>query len=121
MSYLTVADTIIFLDINPFICLWRVIKRHFFSDKSSRRDIPDESTDWLTRRLIWRVLVFPFSRRKEFERDLQYCDPKRIIRLRSPKEVDEFLVRLEQEMGHTQEVASALSHINARSLVGSLR
>src|SRR2546421_9380760 len=61
---LNAADTIIFLDIPPLLCLWRIIKRHLEYHKllclwriikrhleyqrSSRRDIPEGCTDKLT-------------------------------------------------------------------------
>jgi adenylate kinase family enzyme len=118
---LTEADTIIFLDLHPFLCLQRIIQRHIECYGRTRRDIPKGCTDRLTLLLMWRVLIFPWRGRRAFQQKLQYCDTKRIIRLRSPKEIDEFLTQLEQEMGHVQKSASAVSPVDARSLVGNVR
>src|SRR5229473_336065 len=46
--HMKAADTIIFLDISPILCLQRIIKRHREYSGRSRRDIPMECTDKLT-------------------------------------------------------------------------
>src|SRR5260221_13717615 len=45
---LEAADTIIFLDFSPLLCLYRIIKRHRVSHGCPRRDIPEGCTDKLT-------------------------------------------------------------------------
>ena len=45
---LEAADTIIFLDTPPLVCLQRLIKRHHEYHGCSRCDIPEECTDKLT-------------------------------------------------------------------------
>lgn len=89
------ADTIIFLDIPFPICLWRVINRHFRERGRSRRDIPMESSDKLTMRRMLKILLFPFTERKFLMRMLCKYGTKNIIRLRSPEEVECFLMQLE--------------------------
>lgn len=113
---LDMADTIIFLDMPLLLCLARIFKRHHESFGRSRRDLPEGSTDRLSLRSIRKVLLFPFGDGKAFKQRLQNYESKHIIRLRSPKEVDEFLAQLE----HGQKSASTASPVNASSLVGSL-
>ena len=90
---LEAADTIIFLDIPPLTCLWRIVTRHRRSSGSSRRDIPMGCTDKLTPLRVWKVLVFPFKDRERLIQKLRDYESKRIIRLRSDKEVTDFLAR----------------------------
>ncbi len=45
--HLNSADTIIFLDIPPLLCLRRILKRHHKYRGHSRRDIPEGCTDKL--------------------------------------------------------------------------
>jgi adenylate kinase family enzyme len=88
---LEAADTIIFLDTPPFICLWRVIMRHRRSSKSSRRDIPMGCTDKLTLPRMLNVLTFPFGDRKRLIQKLRAYESKHIIWLHSHKAVADFL------------------------------
>jgi len=87
------ADTIIFLDVPPVLCLQRLIKRHYELRGCSRSDIPERCTDKLNLRCILKVLVFPFRGRKELEKRLRNCLPKEIIPLHSNTEVQDFLLQ----------------------------
>ena len=91
---LNAADTIIFLDTNPIICLWRVIKRHDKDHGHSRRDIPEGSTDKLNPFRMWRLLAFPLQDRKKLKQKLDNDESKEIIRLRSRKDLEGFLAQL---------------------------
>lgn len=92
---LEAADTIIFLDMPPLLCLFRLIERHYKQHDRSRRDIPMECTDKFDWKLIVKVLTFPFRDRKLLQRNLaRYEGTKRILHLRSPEEVTAFLVEL---------------------------
>jgi adenylate kinase family enzyme len=91
--HLNAADTIIFLDIPPLVCLWRLTKRHREYYGCSRRDIPEGCTDRLTERLILRVLTFPLDDRRTLKQMLRSYKSKRIIWLRSGKEVKDFLAQ----------------------------
>src|SRR5260370_7352525 len=64
--HLNAADTIIFLDISPLVCLQRIIKRHHEYHGCSRRDIPDGSIDNLTPFHMFKLLAFPLLHRKMF-------------------------------------------------------
>lgn len=92
--HLNVADTIIFLDIPPLLCLWRLTKRHRAYYGRSRRDIPEGCTDRLTELLILRVLTFPLHDRRTIKQKLRSYKSKQIIWLRSGKEIKDFLAQL---------------------------
>ncbi len=91
---LEAADTTIFLDIHPLICLGRVIKRHYEYYGQVRRDLPEEAVDRLTFSRIWKVLIFPLKDRKELKQNLKTYKSKEIIWLRSSEEVENFLVEM---------------------------
>ena len=110
---LKVADTIIFLDMPPLLCLMRIFKRHRETSDRFRRDIPEGCTDRLSLRSIRKVLLFPFGDRKAFKHKLKNYEAKRIIWLRSPEKVDAFLAQVE----HEQRSVSATSLIKAGLLV----
>ena len=93
---LEAADTIIFLDIPPFLCLQRIIKRHWEHYGPTRRDIPEGCKDRLTLFRMLKVLTFPLSERRKLEKNLRIYESgehetKRVIRLHSDEEVKAFL------------------------------
>ena len=91
------ADTIIFLDIPPLVCLLRVMKRHLAYRRLSRRDIPEGSTDKLTMSHILKVVTFPLEDRRTIKQKLRNYKSKQIIWLRSRKEVEDFLAQQKQD------------------------
>ncbi len=119
--HLETADTIIFLGISPFVCLWRIMKRHLEYDGRSRRDIPMGSTDKLTLFLIWKVLGFPFQSRRTLHQKLRNCHSKLIIWLHTPKEVDDFLAQLEPQSEKERQFSKKLSFAGKRHLTAASR
>ncbi len=118
------ADTIIFLDTSPLVCLLRIIRRHHpllcLLHKirghqkyhwSSRRDIPEGCIDKLTLFRIFKVLVFPFQERRTLEQKLHYYNTKQIIRLRSNKEVEVFLAQLLQDVNDQRDLFHEQTHL----------
>ena len=91
--HLYAADTIIFLDTPPLVCLQRLIKRHHEYHGCSRCDIPEECTDKLTRLHMLKVLVFPLRGRRRLEEELRKYNSKQIVQLHSGKEVKDFLAQ----------------------------
>ena len=86
------ADTIIFLDTFPLLCLLRIIIRYIKCRKCiQRRDIPEGCKDRLTPYRMLKVLAFPFWEHRKLERLLNNYQSKDIIRLRSRKQVEAFL------------------------------
>jgi adenylate kinase family enzyme len=92
---LEAADTIVFLDTHPFICLWRIWRRHLQDGEYYRRDIPLESMDRLTPYRIFRVLTFPFREGKWLNKKLHAFPQKKVLLL-PRKQVEPFLMQLEK-------------------------
>ncbi len=90
------ADTIIFLDISPFVCLKHIIKRHYFH-KGNRRDLAMECSDVLGVKIIAKVLFFTLVRRRGIKRKISCYEDKRVITLQSTKEIDEFVRKVYKE------------------------
>jgi adenylate kinase family enzyme len=98
---LNAADTIIFLDMPWFLCLWRVFKRRVEYRNKQRPDLPEGCREKLHLPYILKVLAFPWRGRRLFfakvkdlrERDAS--DPKKkktlIVRLHSIEKADDFL------------------------------
>ncbi len=89
------CDTVIFLDMPPAVCIYRVLKRVAFSYGKTRSDMADdcpEKFDWEFLKWIW---DFENRSKGKMEKLLeQYENEKTIIRLRSKREVENFLDNL---------------------------
>lgn len=104
---LRAADTIIFLDMSTWLCLRRVIYRHFkdiiyhkFKDKKrSRPDLPDGcSSNQHLRRMLLKVLFFRIRHHEELSQTLHnYESSKRVFCLHSPEEVESFLIEIQKQ------------------------
>jgi adenylate kinase family enzyme len=92
---LEAADTIIFLDMFPLLCLWSIITRHFRDCKHPRRDLPMDSSDKLSFHLLLKVLLFPLFEKRKLEEMLSEFPTQKVIYLHSRKEVELFLAELE--------------------------
>ncbi len=89
------ADTIIFLDINRFLCLWRVIKRRIMYHGKTRPDMGKDCPERLNAEFLrWVVWGCRLKRGKVYEEldavRKNYPD-KRIYIFRRPKQAEEFL------------------------------
>ena len=86
------CDTIIFLDLPRYICIYRILKRWALYRKKTRSDMApgcDEKMD-----LEFFIWVWSYPTRSKPEKELvleRYGDEKTIIRLRSNREIEEFL------------------------------
>ena len=90
---LNAADTIIFLDIPPWLCLHRIRQRHNKYKGQPRPDLPDGCSDKLNLTCVLKVLGFPLRGRRTLKQMLRSYKSKRIIRLHSGKEVKDFLAQ----------------------------
>ena len=93
---LSAADTIIFLDTPPWLCLYRIRQRHNKYKGQPRPDLPDGCSDKLNLTCVLKVLIFPFRGRRTTKQKLRIYKSKQIIWLRSRKKVKDFLAQLEQ-------------------------
>lgn len=117
--HLIAADTIIFLDIPPLVCLYRRIKRHREYQGHPGRDLPLGSRDMLTLPVLLHILFFPFHARKKLEYRLSKFPPEKLVRLHSPEEVERFLRNPEISLNNLKE--SSFSVVNEEYLVLSGR
>jgi adenylate kinase family enzyme len=89
------ADTIIFLDFPPTICVWRVLKRVAFYRKGKRPDMAagcDERFDLEFLKWIW---DYPRRTKPKVESLLKSCQDKLdVIRLASNREIENFFANL---------------------------
>lgn len=87
------CDTVIFLDLPRAICVWRAIKRVLLYQKNSRPDMAegcDERFDLKFYKWIW---DYPTRTKPRVEALInRFQDTKKIIRLSSTKEVENFFV-----------------------------
>ncbi len=89
------CDTAIFVDRSRFACIWRVIRRRLIYHGRTRPDLPQgcpEKIDWEFLRWVWK---YPKNIRPKTLAYLQErSSDKRIIILRSDREIARFLAEL---------------------------
>lgn len=94
---LAVADTIIFLDMPRWLCLWRVLKRRIQYHGRSRPDMAPgcvEALDWKFVKWVWN---YP-SRRLQILHNLeQYRGQGRVVVLQDRAQVRKFLTIMQRE------------------------
>lgn len=89
---LNAADTIIFLDINKIICIYRVFKRMLQYRNKVRPDMGIGCKEKLDLSFLKWVWNYPKTKRPEVLKKLeQLSKEKQIIILRTPKKINEFL------------------------------
>ncbi len=90
-----VCDTVIFLEMLPAVCVYRVLKRVARSYGKTRPDMADncvEQFDWEFIKWIWN---FENRSKPKMEKLLeQFKNEKTIIRLKSKREVEDFFRNL---------------------------
>lgn len=90
------ADTVIFLDYNRYLCLYRVLKRWISNMGKVRADMADgciEKIDLPFIKFVWR---FPVDSRNEIINKLNEYNGVNIISFRNPKETKCFLRSLNE-------------------------
>jgi adenylate kinase family enzyme len=88
------ADTIIMMDFPRWRCLYRIIKRRIKYAGTSRPDLGPgclEKIDWGFMRWVWN---FKHHQRPKLLERLAKCTDKRVLILRTPREVNDFIASL---------------------------
>lgn len=99
---LQAADTIIFLDLPSWLCMWQILKRRILDDQKIRSDLPFGCAEKLRLPYLAKVLVFPVRGRILFHQKIEQLQQHKEInyqQLTSRKEVAKFLddVRAEKQ------------------------
>ena len=91
------CDTVIFLDFPRAVCLYRVIKRRLTYRGTNRPDMTEGCHEKIDFEFLHWVWTFPGRAKPEIEERLKrFGREKTIIRLRSPRETEDFLRYLEK-------------------------
>lgn len=88
------ADRIIILELNRFVCLWRVLKRWLTYKGSSRPDMAagcEEKVDWEF--LRWVLHDGRTKKRKAHMNEIARRYPNKCVRIRTRKEQKAFLAK----------------------------
>lgn len=94
------SDTIIFLDINRFICLARVIWRNVRSYGKTRLDMAPGCTEHFDPKFIKWILGYPTAKKPEILRQLQALPrEKNVIILNSLAAIEQFLANIPKTDG----------------------
>jgi adenylate kinase family enzyme len=92
---LAASDTVVFLDLPTYVCLWRLLKRRWHHGKRSRPDLPEGCPE----RLTWQFLQWVWSYRSRrrplvFQQLAGVSDRTAVYILRTNAEVENFVAQL---------------------------
>jgi len=107
---LAACDTAIFLDIRRTLCTWRVIRRTFRYWRRTRPDMAEGCTERLDIPFLGFVWNYPKRTRPKIMSLLKAAEPStRIIHLRSPRQVRQFISSMKSgfTVTHSSPVAAA--------------
>ena len=87
-----VCDTIVFLDIAPAICVWRLLKRRLLYAGKTRPDMPDRCPE----RLDWEFLIWVWTYPRHSRPQILECmatlrRDQRAVTLRTSTDIENFL------------------------------
>jgi adenylate kinase family enzyme len=90
------CDTIIFLDLSRWLCLWRIVRRVLRYRKDLRPDMAEGCPEKLDLEFVTWVWNYPRRTKPKVVQLLrERCEGKEIVWLRSRREVEGFLRRFE--------------------------
>ncbi|WP_419873345.1 DNA topology modulation protein [Candidatus Pristimantibacillus sp. PTI5] len=93
---LQAADTIIFLDLSKWLCLYRVIKRRVQYRKKKRTDMAEGCEERISLHFLKWVWEYPKKHKPVVSEKLQrLSQEKEVIILKSPKDVRGFLEKVD--------------------------
>ena len=86
------CDTVVFLDISRWVCLWRVIARRVRHHGRARPDMTPGCNEKLDGIFLWWILTYPGQRRRWILRRLTTLRPdQRAVVLDGTRAIDTFL------------------------------
>ena len=88
------CDTVVFLDLSRWLCLWRIVKRALRYRNGQRPDMAEGCPEKLDPEFVLWVWNYPRRTRPKVAKLLrEQSDGKQIVWLRSRREVEKFLAR----------------------------
>ncbi len=91
---LAACDTVFFLDLPRYVCVWRVFRRWIVYRGRSRPDLAEGCPESLTWELVCWIWTYPRRRRPDILRRLsELSEGTRVTVLRSTEEVRQYLLR----------------------------
>lgn len=104
---LAACDMVVFLDLARTVCLWRVLKRALTLRGRTRPDMAEGCVEKLDLSFLAWVWNYPSrTRPKVFALIEKHARGKRVVRLRSPAAVEQFLAELAEESARKKKEAS---------------
>jgi len=92
---LAACDTVIFLHLSPWICLRRALYRRWKYRRVSRPDMNPGCPEQIDLEFLKWIWNYPATKAPKILEMLERLKPtKTVVVLRSPREIDDFLVRL---------------------------
>lgn len=88
---LAACDTVIFLDLPRWLCMYRILKRTITFRRGTRPDMADGCDERFDPEFILWVWNYPNSGRRRVIAELAELSDKNVIVLRSPSEIVSFL------------------------------
>jgi adenylate kinase family enzyme len=89
---LAACDGVIFLDVSPWICLWRVLRRRIQHHGRARPEMPAGCHERLSWEFLWWILSYPAKRRPAILRRLAELRGERsVFILRGARAIESFL------------------------------
>lgn len=79
------CDTIILIDMNRFVCFWRIWKRRILKNRHDKLDNCDEHIDFYF--MKWVLWVYPNEGRKNIFEFVEKHKDKKVVILKSRKEL----------------------------------
>ena len=93
---LAACDTVVFLDLPRAVCVWRALKRVVMYRNTPRPDMAEGCHETFEPKFLLWVWNYPARTRPKVLRLLeQHAEGRKIVRLRSSAEAEQFLNRLE--------------------------
>ena len=89
---LTAADTVVFLDLPPLLCVWRVVRRQVRYRNRTRPDMGPGCPEKLDPTFLKWIWNYRRDRRPGIlERMARYTEGRRLVHLQTPSQVQRFL------------------------------
>lgn len=90
---LSACDTVVFLDLPPVVCVWRVILRRLQFHGRNRPNMAEGCPEKLDIVFLWWILSYRWKRRPTLLKKLASvsASDKRVFILKSQKQVDNFV------------------------------